>query len=134
MTFRLRLALVAALTVAATIAVASAVVYVVMRNELRTSVDHQLQQQSQQVLSNRGFLSHSFMNQPFAVPQHGPSATAMYLQLVVDTGFTQLAANETARFLSTTATRGRGTTAQPVLHERGGRQKVSRIYTVYVGR
>ena len=134
MTFRLRLALVAALTVAATIAVASAVVYVVMRNELRTSVDHQLQQQSQQVLSNRGFLNHAFMNQPFAVPQHGPSATAMYLQLVVDTGFTQLASNETAKVpvdkrATAVAARKRG----PFFTNGEVGEKVSRIYTVYVG-
>ena len=95
MTFRLRLALAAALAVATTVAAASAVVYVVMRNELRSSIDQQLQQQAQQVLTNRGFLDHAFDNRPFPVPQQGPSATAMYLQLVGDNGFTQLGVNET---------------------------------------
>jgi Signal transduction histidine kinase len=132
-TFRLRLALAAALAVTATVAIASAVVYVVMRNELRTSVDHQLQQQYQQVLSNRGFLNHAFEDQPFAPPQQGPSATAMYLQLVADNGFVRLASNETAkvpfdRRTIAVAARKRG----PFFTDGRVGGKMSRIYTVYV--
>jgi len=49
------------------VAVASAVVYVVMRNELRTSVDHELQQQYQQVFSS-GYLRHVFDDRAFPAP------------------------------------------------------------------
>ncbi|MGZ8716066.1 MAG: ATP-binding protein [Gaiellaceae bacterium] len=133
MTFRLRLALAAALAVTATVAIASAVVYVVMRDQLRTSIDQQLQQQYQQVLSNRGFLNHAFDNEPFAAPQQGPSATAMYLQLVADNGFTRLASNETAkvpvdRRAIAVAARKRG----PFFTDGRVGGKKSRIYTVYV--
>ena len=133
MTFRLRLALAAALAVTVTVAVASAVVYVVMRNELHASVDQQLVQQYQQVLSNRGFLDHAFENRPFAAPQHGPSATATYLQLVADNGFTRLAAGEAEKvpFNHKTievAARKRG----PFFTDGRIGGKKSRIYTIYV--
>jgi len=132
-TFRLRLALAAALAVATTVAIASAVVYVVMRDQLRTSIDQQLQQQYQQVLNNRGFLDHAFENRPFAAPQQGPSATAMYLQLVADNGFTRLASNETEkvpvdRRAIAVAAQRRG----PFFTDGRVGGKKSRIYTVYV--
>jgi two-component system, OmpR family, sensor histidine kinase MprB len=133
-TFRLRLALATALAVAATVAIASAVVYVVMRNELRTSVDQQLQQQYQQVLSNRGFLDHAFSDRPFSVPQQGPSATAMYLQLVADNGFTQLAANEENKVpVDSRATAVAARKHRPFFTTATVADKKSRIYTVYVG-
>jgi two-component system sensor histidine kinase MprB len=132
-TFRLRLALAAALAVTATVAIASAVVYVVMRNQLRTSIDQQLQQQYQQVLNNRGFLNHAFDTQPFAVPQQGPSATAMYLQLVADNGFTKLGANEIDKVPVTKMTIAVAARKHPPFFTTGyvGGKK-SRIYTVYV--
>jgi two-component system sensor histidine kinase MprB len=131
--FRLRLALAAALAVATTVAVASAVVYVVMGNQLRASIDQQLQQQFQQVMSNRGFLNHAFDNRPFAAPQQGPSATAMYLQLVADNGFTRLASNESDkvpvdRRTIAVAAQKRG----PFFTDGRVGGKKSRIYTVYV--
>jgi two-component system, OmpR family, sensor histidine kinase MprB len=133
-TFRLRLTLAAALAVAITVAAASAVVYVVMRNELRSSIDQQLQSQAQQVLTNRGFLAHAFDNQPFPVPQHGPSATAMYLQLVGDNGFTQLGANETDKVPVTTLTIAVAAQKHPSFFTNGRvGTKESRIYTVYGG-
>jgi len=133
-TFRLRLALATALTVAATVAIASAVVYVVMRNQLRTSVDQQLQQQYQQVLGNRGFLNHAFENRPFAVPQQGPSTTAMYLQLVVDNGFTQLGVNETYKVpVDSRAVAVAARKHKPFFSDARVGGKESRIYTVYVG-
>jgi two-component system sensor histidine kinase MprB len=133
-TFRLRLALAAALVVAATVAIASAVVYVVMRNELRTSVDQQLQQQYQQVSSNKVFLLHAFDNRPFPTPQHGPSVTAMYLQLVLDDGKTQLASNEPSKVpvnSKTIAVAAR--THGPFFANGEVGDKPVRIYTVYVG-
>ena len=134
MTFRLRLALATALTVAATVAIASAVVYIVMRNQLRTSVDQQLQQQYQQVLGNRGFLNHAFEDRPFAVPQQGPSTTAMYLQLVVDNGFTQLGANETYKVpVDSRAVAVAARKHKPFFSDARVGGKESRIYTVYVG-
>jgi two-component system, OmpR family, sensor histidine kinase MprB len=132
-TFRLRLALAAALAVTAAVAIASAVVYVVMRNQLRTSIDQQLQQQYQQVLSNRGFLNHAFEDMPFAAPEQGPSATAMYLQLVADNGFTRLASNETEKVpvdSRTIAVAAR--THKPFFANGRVGTKESRIYTVYV--
>ena len=133
MTFRLRLALAAALAVTVTVAIASAVVDVVMRDQLRTSVDQQLQQQYQQVLNNRGFLDHAFENRPFAAPQQGPSATAMYLQLVADNGFTRLASGQTEkvpvdRRAIAVAARRHG----PFFTDGRVGSKKSRIYTVYV--
>jgi two-component system, OmpR family, sensor histidine kinase MprB len=133
-TFRIRLALAAALAVTATVAIASAVVYVVMRNQLRASIDQQLEQQYQQLNSNRGFLNHAFENRPFAVPQQGPSATAMYLQLVADNGFVQLGANETEkvpvnRAVVAVAARKHG----PFYTDARVGDKKCRIYTVYVG-
>jgi two-component system sensor histidine kinase MprB len=133
-TFRLRLALATALAVAATVAIASAVVYVVMRNQLRTSVDQQLQQQYQQVLGNRGFLNHAFEDRPFAVPQQGPSTTAMYLQLVVDNGFTQLGVNETYKVpVDSRAVAVARHKHKPFFADAHVGGKESRIYTVYVG-
>ena len=133
MTFRLRLALAAALAVTATVAIASAVVYVVMRDELRTSVDQQLVQQYQQVLDNRGFLDHAFENRPFAAPQHGPSATAMYLQLVADNGFTRLAANEAEKVpFDRKAIEVAARKRAPFFTDGRVGGKKSRIYTVYV--
>jgi two-component system sensor histidine kinase MprB len=93
MTFRLRLALAAALAVTATVAIASAVVYVVMRDELRTSVDQQLQQQYEQV-SSSGYLRHVFQNRPFPAPPQGPSTTATYVQIVTPDGRTFIPTNE----------------------------------------
>jgi two-component system sensor histidine kinase MprB len=93
MTFRLRLALAAALAVTVTVAIASAVVYVVMRDQLRTSVDQQLQQQYQQV-SNSGYLRHAFERRAFLAPPQGPSATATYIQVVFLDGTTHVPTNE----------------------------------------
>jgi two-component system, OmpR family, sensor histidine kinase MprB len=133
-TFRLRLALATALAVAATVAIASAVVYVVMRNELRTSVDQQLQQQYQQVSSNKPFLLHAFDNRPFPTPQHGPSVTAMYLQLVLDNGETHLASNEPSKVPVSATTLAVAARTHGPFFTNGevGDQQV-RIYTVYVG-
>ncbi|MCW2978034.1 MAG: hypothetical protein JWM06_3315 [Actinomycetia bacterium] len=95
MTFRLRLAVAAALAVATTVAIASAVVYIVMRDQLRTSVDQQLQQQYQQV-QHSDFLHHAFELGPQSLgsPRLGPSVSAPYLQLVLTDGRNFLAANE----------------------------------------
>jgi two-component system, OmpR family, sensor histidine kinase MprB len=92
-TFRLRLALAAALAVTVAVAIASAVVYVVMRNELRSSVDKQLVQQYQQVLSS-GYLRHAFGAQGFPVPRQGPSTSAAYVQVVLPDGTRILPSNE----------------------------------------
>jgi two-component system sensor histidine kinase MprB len=91
-TFRLRLALAAALAVTVAVAIASAVVYVVMRNELRSSVDHQLVQQYQQVLSS-GYLRHAFGSH-MPAPRQGPSATAAYVQVVFPNGARVIPSNE----------------------------------------
>jgi two-component system sensor histidine kinase MprB len=91
-TFRLRLALAAALAVTVAVAIASAVVYVVMRNELRSSVDQQLVQQYQQVLSS-GYLRHAF-GEHFPAPPQGPSATATYVQIVFPDGTREKPTNE----------------------------------------
>jgi two-component system sensor histidine kinase MprB len=97
-TFRLRLAVAAALAVATTVAIASAVVYIVMRDQLRTSIDQQLQQQSQQVLNNSEFLHHAFERSgPFSAPPQGPSATATYFQVVSDDGSSYLPTNESVK-------------------------------------
>ena len=95
MTFRLRLAVAAAIAVAATVAIASAVVYVVMRDQLRTSVDQELQQQYVQV-RNSDFLHHAFSVGPdsLGAPPRGPSVTAPYLQLVLPDGQAFLAQGE----------------------------------------
>ena len=93
MTFRLRLALAAALAVTVAVAIASAVVYIVMRNELRSSVDKQLVQQYQQVLSS-GYLRHAFGNNGFPAPPQGPSASATYVQIVFPNGTRIIPTNE----------------------------------------
>jgi len=131
-TFRLRLALAAALAVATTVAAASGVVYVLMRDQLRTGVDQQLEQQYQQVQSSR-FLDHAFALGPdsLGAPPQIPSVTALYLQLVLDNGRSFLAAGELYKVPMTAATlavaqgkRGRFFANTDV----GG--KDARIYTV----
>jgi two-component system sensor histidine kinase MprB len=96
MTFRLRLALATALAVAVTVAAASAVIYLVMRDHLQNTADQQLQQQSAQVLQDRHDLEHAFQPNagPFAPPRHGPSATSIYYQAVLDDGRTALPTTE----------------------------------------
>jgi two-component system sensor histidine kinase MprB len=132
MTFRLRLALAAALAVATTVAVASGVVYILMRNQLRASVDQQLEQQSQQV-QHSDYLRHAFASGPDSIgtPPRGPSVTAPYLQLVLDDGHSFLAAGEVYKVPVSKATlevaQGKQTkffTDATV----GG--KIARIYTV----
>jgi two-component system sensor histidine kinase MprB len=131
-TFRLRLALAAALAVTVAVAIASAVVYVVMRNELRSSVDHQLVQQYQQVLSS-GYLRHAFDPNGFPMLRQGPSATAAYVQLVRPNGDRILASNELEKVPVTketlaVAARKRG----PFFATGTVGTKKSRIYTVPV--
>ncbi|HEX7582613.1 MAG TPA: HAMP domain-containing sensor histidine kinase, partial [Gaiellaceae bacterium] len=134
MTFRLRLALAAALAVTATVAIASAVVYVVMRNELRTSVDHQLQQQYQQVFSS-GYLRHVFDDRAFAAPPQGPSASATYLQIVTADGTSHLPTNESEKVPVTKDTLAVAAQKHDPFFANGRvGQKESRIYTVYGGR
>ena len=94
MTFRLRLALAAALAVTVAVAIASSVVYVVMRNELRSSVDKQLVQQYQQVLSS-GYLRHAFGTHDFRrTAAGGRVATATYVQIVLPDGTRVIPSNE----------------------------------------
>ena len=134
MTFRLRLALAAALAVTATVAIASAVVYVVMRNELRTSVDHQLQQQYQQVFSS-GYLRHVFDDRAFAAPPQGPSASATYLQIVTADGTSHLPTNESEKVPVTKDTLAVAAQKHDPFFANGRvGKKESRIYTVYGGR
>jgi len=133
-TFRLRLALAAALVVAATIAIASAVVYVVMRNELRTSVDHELQQQYQQVFSS-GYLRHVFDDRAFPAPPQGPSASAIYLQIVTTDGTPHLPTNESEKVPVSKDTIAVAAQKHVPFFANGRvGQKKSRIYTVYGGR
>ena len=132
MTFRLRLALAAALAVTFTVAIASAVVYVVMRNELRSSVDKQLVQQYQQVLSS-GYLRHAFGAHDFPAPPQGPTATATYVQVVLPDGTRFIPSNELAKVpiskdTIAVATRKRG----PFFADGTVGTKESRIYTVPV--
>jgi two-component system sensor histidine kinase MprB len=129
-TFRLRLALAAALAVTVAVAIASAVVYVVMRNELRSSVDKQLVQQYQQVLSS-GYLRHAFGNNGFPAPPQGPSATATYVQIVFTDGTRVIPTNELEKVPITkdtlaVAERKRG----PLFATGRVGTKESRIYTV----
>jgi two-component system, OmpR family, sensor histidine kinase MprB len=129
-TFRLRLALAAALAVTATVAIASAVVYVVMRNELRTSVDHQLQQQYQQV-SNSGYLRHAFENRPFPAPPQGPSTAATYVQIVLPNGRTIIPPNESEKVPVTKNTLAVAAQKhEPFFTDGRVGTKQSRIYTV----
>src|SRR5256885_6734680 len=99
MTFRLRLALATALAVAVTVAAASAVIYLVMRDHLQNTADQQLQQQSAQVLQDRHDLENAFQPKggPFAPPQHGPSATSIYYQAVLDDGRARLPTTESQK-------------------------------------
>jgi two-component system sensor histidine kinase MprB len=129
-TFRLRLALAAALAVTVAVAIASAVVYVVMRNELRSSVDKQLVQQYQQVLSS-GYLNHAFGPRGISVPPQGPSATATYVQVVLRDGTRFIPPNELEKVPITkdtlaVAARTRG----PFFADGKVGVKESRIYTV----
>ena len=100
MTFRLRLALLAALAVAATVATASGVVYVVMRQQLWQNLDQSLTQQWGQVQQNPALL-HVFdqrdFAQPFQLPSGGPRTTSMYMQAVAADGRTQLTRTENAK-------------------------------------
>ena len=118
-----------------TVAIASAIVYVVMRDQLRTSIDQQLQQQWTQFQRDRFAFAHSFSDRgPFAAPAQGPSATAAYLQLVSDDGRTLLAANESAKVpvtKNTMAVARRKRSSFFETDEVGG--KTSRIYTVFAG-
>jgi two-component system, OmpR family, sensor histidine kinase MprB len=135
-TFRLRLAIASALAVAVTVAIASAVVYVVMRDQLRTSVDQQLQQQATQVQGDREALQHAFdPNRPlFTGPPHGPSATSTYMQLVSDDGRTLLTVNELNKVPVSKATiEVAGQTRGSFFTNGMVGDKQSRIYTVYVG-
>jgi two-component system, OmpR family, sensor histidine kinase MprB len=132
-TFRLRLALAAALAVATTVAMASAVIYIVMRDQLRTGADQQLQQQFQQV-QHSDFLRHAFESSGFPAPPQKLSASAMYLQAVLDNRATQLALNEPFKVPITKAT------IEVAAQKRGsffsdGRVggKPARIYTIYAG-
>lgn len=134
MTFRLRLALAAALAVATTVAVASAVVYVVMRNELRTSVDHELQQQYQQVFSS-GYLRHVFDDRAFPAPPQSPSASGIYLQIVTADGTPHLPMNEFKKVPVSKATLAVAARKQGPFFVNGQvGDKESRIYTAYGGR
>ena len=99
MTFRLRLALLAALAVAATVATASGVVYVVMRQQLWQNLDQSLAQQWTQVQQNPALLrvfEHDFA-QPFQLPSGGPRTASMYMQAVAADGRTQLTRTENAK-------------------------------------
>jgi hypothetical protein len=132
-TFRLRLALAAALVVAATVAAASAVVYAVMRNELHTSVDHELQQQYQQVFSS-GYLRHVFDDRAFPAPPQAPSASAIYLQIVTTDGTPHLPMNESEKVPVSKETIAVAAQKRGPFFVNGdvGKQR-SRIYTVYGG-
>jgi two-component system, OmpR family, sensor histidine kinase MprB len=137
MTFRLRLALAAALAVAATVAIASAIVYVVMRDQLRTSVDHQLQQQWAQIRHDRGALQRAFEpdSGPFALPRQGPNQNAAYLQLVSDTGQRLITATELSKVPIDEKTIAVAAQKHDDFFTDGQvAGKNCRIYTVYVGR
>jgi two-component system sensor histidine kinase MprB len=116
--------------VATTVAVASAVVYVVMHNELQSSVDRQLQQQYQQILSSR-YLDHVFDTHGFPVPPQGPNASATYVQVVFPNGRSALPSNElskvpvTSRTIAVAAHRRR-----PFFTTANVGTKESRVYTV----
>jgi two-component system sensor histidine kinase MprB len=135
MTFRLRLAIAAALAVALTVAIASAVVYVVMRDQLRTAIDRQLQQQVAQVQQDHEALQHAFdPNQPFPGASHGPSSSAAYMQLVNDVGLTQLAPDESAKVPVSAATIAVAKHTRDAFFTDGTVGGTpSRIYTVYIG-
>ncbi len=135
MTFRLRLALAAAVAVAVTVAIASAIIYVVMRDQLRTNVDQQLQQQASQTLRGPS-LGHAFNdgNGGFSTPAHGPSATGIYLQAVFDNGASRLAANESEKVPVTKDTlKVANRKKHAFLTDGTVGGKHSRIYTVFAG-
>jgi two-component system sensor histidine kinase MprB len=129
-TFRLRLAMAAALAVTVAVAIASAVVYVVMRDELRSSVDKQLVQQYQQVLSS-GYLNHAFGPHGFPAPPQGPSATATYVQIVLRNGTRIIPSNELEKVPITKDTLAVAMrTHGPFFADGTVGTKESRIYTV----
>jgi two-component system sensor histidine kinase MprB len=133
MTFRLRLALAAAIAVALTVATASGVVYLVMRDQLRTSVDQQLQQQASQVDPEK--LHHAFDQRGgFSVQPERPSATSLYLQLVTDEGRSLLALGEKHKvpFTKTTLAVASGKHG-PYFTNGTVAGKASRIYAIPAG-
>ena len=137
MTFRLRLALATALAVALTVAIASAVVYVVMRDHLQNTADQQLRQQAAQVLEDRHDLEHAFQPKagPFAPPRHGPSATSIYFQAVLDDGRTALPTSESQKVPTSAATVAVAQRKHDAFFNNatvGGIR--SRILTIYAGR
>ena len=135
MTFRRRLAIAAALAVAVTVAIASAIVYVVMRDQLRSNVDQQLQQQATQILHSPS-LNHAFDQDQGPLPTlpHGPSATATYMQAVFDSGVSRLAVNESAKVPVTKATLAVAARKMNAFFTDGTvGGKASRIYTVFAG-
>jgi two-component system sensor histidine kinase MprB len=136
MTFRLRLAIASAVAVAATVAIASAVVYIVMRDHLRATVDQQLQQEVAQVDPVKVRLAFSGPGPGgYTVQQpHGPSVTALYMQIVRDDGRHFLANGEKRAVPVTKATVDVASGLRDSYFTDGmvGSQQ-SRIYTIYVG-
>jgi two-component system sensor histidine kinase MprB len=107
-----------------------------MRDQLRTSVDQQLQQQWGQIRQDRAILRHAFPNDqgPFAPPAQGPSPTSAYLQLVADDGRTLLGANESAKVPVSKTTLAVAAAKRGSFFANGTvGGKDCRIYTVYAG-
>ncbi len=135
MTFRLRLALAAALAVAIAVAVASGVVYAVMRNQLRANVDHDLVQQALSVQQDHNSLDRLLFHSGFPnMSAHGPSSSALYMQIVVDDRRTLLPTNESAKVPVSDATIEVASQQHKSFFTNatvGGTP--SRIYTAYLG-
>ena len=133
MTFRLRLALATAVAVALTVATASGVVYLVMKDQVKTSVDQQLQQQASQVDPEK--LHHAFDHEGgFSFQPERPSATSLYLQLVADDGRSVLAVGEKFKvpFDKTTLAVAAGR-HKPYFTNGTVAGKASRIYAIPAG-